>query len=69
MKKLIYIILLLSLFFYCGPKQEKVEKIMVDGVEVFLNHLEPYKIKGDPTTFTFEKESRWSYYFNTRGTF
>lgn len=56
MKKFIYFVLVLSLFFYCGPKQKKVEKIIEDGVEVVLNHLDPYKIKGEPSNFTLEEE-------------
>jgi hypothetical protein len=56
MKKLIYLILILSLFLFCGPKQEKVERIMEDRVEVVLNHIEPYRIKGEPSTFTLEEE-------------
>lgn len=56
MKKLIYLGLILSLFSYCGHKQERVDKIIEDGVEVVLNRLEPYKIKGEPTTFSLEKE-------------
>ncbi|NQT80050.1 MAG: hypothetical protein HQ555_06635 [Candidatus Aminicenantes bacterium] len=43
MKKLIYLILVLSLFFYCGPKQEKAEKIMVDGVAHIKNPEKPLK--------------------------
>jgi len=56
MKKLIYLVLLLSIFFYCGPKQKKVEKVIEDGVEVVLNHIEPYKIKGQSTTLKLKKE-------------
>jgi hypothetical protein len=56
MKKLIYLILILSLFLFCGPKQEKVERIMEDGVEIIINHVEPYRIKGEPSTFTLEEE-------------
>ncbi len=37
MKKLIYLILVLSSFFYCGPKEGKVERIMVDGVAHIMN--------------------------------
>ncbi|GAH76277.1 unnamed protein product, partial [marine sediment metagenome] len=43
MKKLIYLILVLSLFFYCGPKEGKVEKIMVDGVAHIMNPEKPLK--------------------------
>jgi len=56
MRKLIYFGLILSLFFYCGPKQEKIERIMENGVEVIVNHLEPYQVKDGPTTFTLEEE-------------
>jgi hypothetical protein len=40
----------------CTPNQEKVEKIMEDGAEVVINHLEPYKIKGEPSILHFEEE-------------
>jgi hypothetical protein len=40
----------------CGPKQDKVEKIVEDGVEVVINHLEPYRIRGELSTFELEKE-------------
>jgi len=43
MKKLIYLILAFSLFFYCGPKERKVEKIMVDGVAHIMNPEKPLK--------------------------
>lgn len=56
MKKLIYIILIFSLFLCCGTKQEKVERIIEDGVEVVINHLEPYRINGEPNTLTLEEE-------------
>ena len=52
MKKLIYLALILSLFLNCGPKQEKVERFMENGVEVVLNHIEPYKIKSEPGNLT-----------------
>lgn len=56
MKKLVFLIIILFSSFYCGPKQEEVERIMEDGVEVVINHLEPYKIKGDPSTLLLEEE-------------
>jgi len=49
----LYIVLFLLL---CGPKQGKVERIIEDGIEVVVNHLEPYQIKGEPTTLTLEEE-------------
>jgi hypothetical protein len=43
MKKLSFLILVLSLFFYCGPKEGKVERIMVDGVAHIMNPEKPIK--------------------------
>lgn len=42
----------------CGPKQEqeKIEMVFEDGVEVVINHLEPYKIKDQPSSLHLEKE-------------
>jgi hypothetical protein len=58
MKKLfscfIWIVLLLS----CGGKQPKVDRIYEDGVEVVLNHLEPYKLKGQPSHLDLKEETR-----------
>jgi hypothetical protein len=56
MKKLILLVLILSLLVCCGQEQEEVEIIIEDGVEVIINHLEPYKVKGEPSTFALEKE-------------
>jgi hypothetical protein len=56
MKKLVYPIIILSFFVCCGPRHEEVERITEDGVEVIVNHLEPYKIKGEPATLTLEEE-------------
>jgi hypothetical protein len=44
LSKYLFIAFILLIFFNCGPKQDTVEKIMEDGVEVIINHLEPYKI-------------------------
>ncbi len=58
MKKLFLILPLVFLlcFTFSCQKQEQVERIMEDGVEVIINHLEPYKIKGEPTDLFLEKE-------------
>jgi len=55
MKKLIYLVLILTLFFSCGKKQAKVERIIEDGVEVIVNHVEPYQVKGEPSNLILEK--------------
>ena len=56
MGKLILLVLTLSLLLYCGPKQEKVERYIEDGVEVVVNHLEPYEIKREPSNLILEEE-------------
>ncbi|UCE41737.1 MAG: hypothetical protein JSV17_01715 [Candidatus Aminicenantes bacterium] len=56
MKKGVLIILFLSVYFYCGPKQRLVERYQQDGVEVVVNHMEPYAIKGAPTNLAIEEE-------------
>ena len=56
MKKPLYLIIILSIFACCGLRQEEVERIIEDGVEVVINHLEPYKIKGQPKALYLEKE-------------
>jgi hypothetical protein len=40
----------------CQDKEVNVERFMEDGVEVVVNHLEPYKIKGESNTLIIEKE-------------
>jgi hypothetical protein len=56
MKKIIYLTLILTILLCCVHKQEEVERIIEDGVEVIINHIEPYQIKGEPTTFTIEED-------------
>lgn len=56
MKKIIYLALIITILLCCVHKQEKVERIIEDGVEVVVNHIEPYKIKGEPSTFHLEEE-------------
>jgi len=46
----------MSLSFYFGPNQEKVTKIIEDGVEIVVNYLEPYKIEGEPNTLILKEE-------------
>jgi len=41
----------------CGPKQNSVERFIEDGVEVVLNNIDPYTIKGKPKTFSLEEET------------
>ena len=48
---LLYIVLFLL---NCGPKQDKVERKVENGVEIVINHLEPYKI-GSQNSLTLEE--------------
>jgi len=57
--KIVSIVLFLSVFMFfisCGPVQDKVERTIENGVEVVMNHLEPYKIRGEPSSLSLEKE-------------
>lgn len=56
MKKTVLFILMLFLLIHCRPKQDEIERTMENGVEVVVNHLEPYKIKGDPSILHLEEE-------------
>ena len=58
MKKLLMIIPLVILlcFVYGCEKQEQVERFMEDGVEVIVNHLKPYKIKGEANSLHLTEE-------------
>jgi len=56
MKKNLSLLLALFSLSFCVQRQDKVEKIMEDGVEVIVNHLEPYKIKGELTSLTLKEE-------------
>ena len=56
MKKMVFLFFVIAISIYCSPKSEQVEKFMEDGVEVVMNHLEPYQIKGEPSNLSLEKE-------------
>ena len=56
LKNLIYLYLIIALSTSCVSKSDQVEKHIEDGVEVIINHLEPYKIKGEPSNLVLEKE-------------
>jgi hypothetical protein len=56
MKHLSFLVSIFCFLAFCGPSQVDVERIMEDGVEVVINHLEPYKISGEPSTLHLEEE-------------
>lgn len=55
MKKYSCVIFCLFALVHCNPKLESVERIVEDGVEVVLNHLEPYEIRNEPSSLTLQK--------------
>jgi hypothetical protein len=40
----------------CRARQPQVDKTMENGVEVILNHIEPYKTKGGPSVLNLKEE-------------
>jgi hypothetical protein len=58
MKKILILLYLLAFCLYCGPKQDVVERIVEDGVEVVINHLELYRLKGEPSSLEIEELMR-----------
>lgn len=55
MKKLVCLICVLGFLVYCGPKQADVDTIIEDGIEVVLNHLEPYRLSQGPSSLRLEE--------------
>ena len=49
-------LVILLCFVYGCEKQEQVERFMEDGVEVIVNHLKPYKIKGEANSLHLTEE-------------
>ena len=59
MKKLLAIlplVLLLCLLFCSQQQEHVVKKIMEDGIEIVVNHMKPYKIKGESNVLNLEEE-------------
>jgi hypothetical protein len=56
MKKLLFLLFIITISIFCSPKSEQIEKYIEDGIEVVINHLEPYNIKGEPATLTLKKK-------------
>jgi len=54
-RKYILWLLLVFCFFLCCEKKVKVERFMEDGVEVVASHIEPYKLRGEPSNLILEK--------------
>ncbi|MGB8958422.1 MAG: 6-bladed beta-propeller [Candidatus Aminicenantales bacterium] len=57
-KRILCLLTGIGLIVSCSSKQSRVDKIVQDGVEVVLNHLEPYPTGGKPVSFRLEEETR-----------
>jgi len=47
--------LIFTLFFSCSTPDVSVDKTYENGVEVVLNHLQPYEMENESSTFTLER--------------
>jgi len=56
MKRLICLLIGISLILSCHSNRARVDKIREEGVEVILNHLEPYVIKDRPSRLRLKPE-------------
>ncbi len=56
MKKIFLFGLIVYSFFSCRPRQDRVDSIKEDGVEIVLNHQEPYTLRGEPSALTLQKQ-------------
>jgi hypothetical protein len=55
-KNALVILAVVLVFGQCTERSDTVEIITEDGVDVVLNRLEPYSLKGEPSTFSLEEE-------------
>lgn len=58
MKKLFSCLVVISFLVSCGGQQPKVDKVIQDGVEIILNHYEPYLLKGQHSHLNLKEETR-----------
>ena len=53
-----FLCLFTCLFLCCSIYPQKVGRTKENGVEVIINHLEPYQIEGEPSELILEEEYR-----------
>jgi hypothetical protein len=58
MKKAVCYFIGFGLLISCEGRRPHVDRIVEDGVEVILNHHEPYRLKGQPSHLRLEEETR-----------
>lgn len=55
MRKSLCVLLGIGFLASCAGKDSRVDKVIENGIEVVVNHLEPYKIRGQPSTISLEE--------------
>jgi hypothetical protein len=55
MKRTLLVLAAAGLTAACGAGEARIDRTHEDGVEVVLNHREPYRIKGQPSTFLLDE--------------
>lgn len=55
MKKLLGCLTGTLVLLSCGSRTSQVDRIRENGIEVVLNHIKPYQIKGQPSELSLEK--------------
>jgi len=58
MRQFLFCLSGIALLLACCGKQPPVEKIVEGGVEVVLNHYEPYEVRGEPSHLSLREEIR-----------
>jgi len=56
LKRMTVMIFLSACLVFSGMAQQNIDRAVEDGVEIVSNHLEPYKIKGEPTSLILERQ-------------
>jgi hypothetical protein len=69
MRKTLCALLASVVWVSCGGREPRIDRTFEDGVEVVLNHREPYRIKGQPSTFVvgFKNLENFVYRFDRSG--
>ena len=56
MRKIAISVISFSVIFYLAQSRQKIDRIMEDGIEVVVNHLEPYKMEDVPNSLILQQK-------------
>ena len=56
MKRITLCIFGIAICVSCGHKQPQIDRVYEEGVEIVLNHTQPYRVKGAPVSLSLEQE-------------